>query len=173
MTPMTPPYRQGGGFGSLGVRFQEVVEPAAVPLRPETVGAWITLCLLAAMLVAGVTWLVLRHLRRRYRRAAERELGALGAAWEANRTKLDVLEAVPVVLKRCALSSFERSLVAPLSGERWIAFLSATGAEPFAEAAGRALSTIATRGASAVSAADVPALLAAARGWVRRHRAGL
>jgi len=173
MTPLVPPYRRGGGFGSLGVRFREVLEPHVPPLRPETLGAWLTLGLLAAAVAAGVAWLVWRALRRRYRRAAERELLALRARFQAEPPALDALEAVPAVIKRCALSSFARARVAPLSGERWIAFLSATSGEPFGEAASRALSTITTRGAAAVSAADATSLFLSARAWIRRHRAEL
>jgi hypothetical protein len=173
MTPVVPPYRRGGGFGSLGVRFREVIEPHVPPLRPETFGAWLTLGLIALALVAGVAWLVWRAIRRRYRRAAERELLALRARFQAEPPALDALEAVPAVIKRCALGSFARSKVAQLSGERWIAFLSATSREPFGEGASRALLTIATRGAAAVSAADASSLFLGARAWIRRHRAEL
>lgn len=173
MTPEVPPYRRGGGFGSLGVRFQEVLEPDAVSLGPETVGAWVSLALVALAFVGAVAWLVWRHRRRRHRRAAERELRQLAAAWQADPQRLQVLEAVPGVLKRCALGSFERATVAPLAGEPWIAFLSATGGAPFAAAAGRALLTVTTRGAAAVAAADAESLFAAARTWVRSHHAQL
>ncbi len=173
MTPTVPPYRRGGGFGSLGVRFREVLEPHLPPLRPETLGAWLTLGLLAVAIAAGVAWLVWRTARRRYRRAAERELLALRARFQTDPRELDALEAVPAVIKRCALGSFARSKVAPLSGERWIAFLSATSGAPFGEAASRALVTITTRGAEAVSAADASSLFLGARAWIRRHRAEL
>ena len=173
MTPVVPPYRRGGGFGSLGVRFREVLEPHAVSLRPETFGAWVTLGVAVVALLAGVGWLVWRYRQRRHRRAAERELRALAAAWAAEERRLETLEAVPAVIKRCALQSFARPKVAPLSGERFVAFLSATGGAPFGEAAGRALQTIATHGASAVAADDAPSLFSAAQTWVRRHRAEL
>jgi hypothetical protein len=172
MTPVIPPpYRRGGGFGSLGVRFREVLEPHVPPLRPETLGAWLTLGLLSAALAAGAAWLVWRAVRRRYRRAAERELLALRARFQAEPLALDALEAVPAVLKRCALGSFARAQVAPLSGERWIAFLSATSREPFDAGASRALLTLTARGAAAVSAADAASLFVGARAWIRRHRA--
>jgi len=170
MTPVVPPYRRGGGFGSLGVRFREVLEPPAVHLRPETFGAWLTLGLPTAAVLAGFAWLVWRAVRRRHRRAAERELRALDARF---RRDPSVLEEVPALLKSCALTSFERAKVASLSGERWIAFLSATGGAPFGEAASRALLTITTRGAAAVSQADAANLFLGARAWIRRHRAEL
>ena len=171
MTPQVPPYRRGGGFGSLGVRFSEVSEPPAVSLEPSTVGAWLTLGLLVLLLAAGITWFVLRHWRRRHRRIARQELESLERARQAESDPA-LLEALPSVLKRCALSSFSRANVAPLSGERWRQFLneSCPGA-PFAGTAGQALVLLTTRGASALNRADESALLAAAQTWVRKHHA--
>jgi hypothetical protein len=173
MTPIVPPYRRGAGFGSLGVRFREVVEPHAPELRPETLGAWLTIAVITAGLVAGIAWLVWRWTKRRYRRAAERELLALRTRFQADPAQLASLEAVPSLLKRCALGSFGRERVARLSGEPWLAFLSATSSEPFGEAAGRALLTLTTRGAANVSSADASSLFAGAHLWIRRHRAEL
>jgi hypothetical protein len=173
VTPVLPPYRRGAGFGTLGQRLSEVIEPAPVSLAPQTLGAWLTLLSLAIGLALALGWLVRRHLRRRYRRLAERELRALEAAWIADPARRRVLEPVPALLKRCALGSFARARVAPLSGPSWLAFLDTTARAPFGEAAGRALLAITTRGANAVAAADAPELFAAARRWVRRHRAEL
>lgn len=122
MTAIVPPYRRGGGFGTLGARLREVFEPAPPSLQPETVGAWLTLIALGLTVAAALAALSLRYARRRHRRAAARELGALRAAWNANPAAPDVLERVPALLKRCALGSFARERVAPLSGDRWLAF---------------------------------------------------
>jgi hypothetical protein len=173
LTPGVPPYRRGGGFGSLGVRFREVVEPHAVSLAPETLGAWLTLALLGVAVAALVAWLVVRHTRRRYRRTAEHELRRLGARWAADPATSAPLEAVPELLKRCALGSFERARVASLNGARWVEFLTSTGPEPFGEAAARALVTIGARGAEAVAKEDAASLFTAARVWIRRHRADI
>lgn len=171
MTPEIPPYRRGGGFGSLGVRFSEVVEPPPTALEPATIGAWVTLSLLVLVAAAGVTWLVLRYLRRRHRRVASRELESL-ARNSREGLDLSVLEGLPSALKCCALASFSRETVASLSGERWRQFLDEScPSAPFAGSAGRALVTLTTRGASALSRADASALIAASQIWVRRHRA--
>jgi len=173
VTPVVPPYRRGGGFGSLGIRFHEVFQPARVPLRPETLGAWLTLAALAVALCVGIWIAVRRYVRGAYRRAAAHELATLAARFEQQSQDLAALEALPNVLKRCALGSFERSKVAPLHGARWVEFLSATSPRPFGEDAGRALVTLATRGASALTRDEAVLLFAAAREWIRRHRADL
>jgi hypothetical protein len=172
LTPVIPPYRRGGGFGSLGVRFKEVFEPPAISFAPATLGAWLSIAVLVLVLLAGTVWLAWRYGRRRHRREALRELSALSAVWLQKHERV-ALEAVPPLLKRCALQSFERSKVASLSGERWVAFLTLTGPAPFGDAAARALLAITTRGASAVDAANAPSLFASSRIWIRRHRAEL
>jgi hypothetical protein len=173
LIPETPPYRRGGGFGSLGVRFSEVLEPAGVSLWPATAGAWITLGLLALLLAAGIAWLVVRYRQRRYRRLADRELQTLARSF-AESGAPTALEALPAVLKRCALGSFPRERVAALSGEAWRGFLDSTCSRaPFAADAGRTLVTLTTRGADVVERADAEGLFAAAQIWVRRHRASL
>ncbi len=171
MNPAVPPYRRGGGFGSLGVRFSEVVEPPPASLEPATIGAWLTLSLLVLLAAAGVAWLVLRYYRRRHRRVARRELESLARA-RRERADASVLEALPSVLKRCALASFSRETVASLSGERWRQFLDRScPSAPFAGSAGRALVTLTTRGAHALSRDEESALLTASQTWVRRHHA--
>lgn len=171
MTAVVPPYRRGGGFGTLGARLREVFEPDPPALWPETLGAWLTLLALAALIAIGVAFLIVRYVRRRHRRAAARALRALEAAWMADRATPAALESVPVLLKRCALGSFARERVASLSGERWLAFLDATGRRAFGEEARRALLAITTRGAAAVSRDDAARLFAAASRWIRSHRA--
>jgi hypothetical protein len=171
LTPVIPPYRRGGGFGSMGLRFEEVVEPPPVSMVPETLGAWLTLGVLAAALLSLVAYGAWRWHRRAHRRAAAREMLILKRLWATDPAGLDPLEAVPVVLKRCALGSFTRARVAALSGADWLHFLDVTGGAPFGEDAGRALQAITTRGAGAAAAPDVERLFAAALTWVRRHHA--
>ena len=171
MSAVVPPYRRGGGFGTLGSRLREVFEPTPPALSPQTLGAWLTLAALALLLLTAAALLIRRHHRRRHRRAAARELSALRAAWSEDPQARDALEQVSPILKRCALGSFRRERVASLSGERWLAFLDTTCPRPLGDDARRALLTLTTRGAAAVSTSDVAGLFAAAARWIRSHRA--
>jgi hypothetical protein len=84
------------------------------------------------LLALGAAWLGARLVRKqrstRHRRMARRELGALRDTWQ--RASADerarTLERLPLLLKGCALGSFERSRVAKLAGAAWLTFLRST-----------------------------------------------
>jgi hypothetical protein len=174
MKPVLPPFQRGGGFGTLGTSFLEPSLPAPISLSPATWGAWSTLALALLGVVWLATYLLRRHKRSRHRLLARRELSALRSQWCAGaaQARPELLERLPRVLKGCALHSFERRRVAPLSGAAWLAFLrdTAPGAG-FEGETGEALVTLSERGAPFVADAAVPALFNAAESWVRRHRA--
>jgi hypothetical protein len=172
MKPVLPPFQRGEGFGTLGSSFVEPGLPPAIALTPATWGAWLSLVLLAL----GAVWLAARLVRRqrstRHRRVARRELGALRVAWQ--RASADerarTLERLPLLLKGCALGSFERSRVAKLAGDAWLAFLRSTApGAGFEGPAGDALVTLCERGAAAVTESSVPALFSATDRWLARH----
>lgn len=166
MKPVVPPFIKKDGFGTLGLDFDQPALPHPIELGPVTVGAWLTLLLLSAMVAFGVYLALRHHARRAPRRYALRELKRLQKQSEAA-----ALEAVLVLVKAVALDTFGRAQVASLSGARWRAFLihSAPNAG-FEGVAGEALITIAERGAVQVDARSRAALFHASAQWIRRHR---
>ena len=95
---------------------EEVPEPLAIPMTPQTPG-WIALA--AVILVIGlvlVRWGVNRHRANAYRRAALHELE------EAR----DDPSTVAAILRRTAIAAYPREKVASLSGAQWLAFLDRT-----------------------------------------------
>jgi Domain of unknown function (DUF4381) len=171
MKPVVPPFQRGGGFGTLGTSFLEPGLPEAVSLAPATLGAYLTLALLVAAIASALWQLVRRHQRRRHRRQARRELAALEQAWSAaSEARSALLERLPRLLKGCALGSFERARVAPLSGSAWLAFLRSTApGAGFEGAPGETLLRLCERGAPAVDDAAVPALFAVSARWIASH----
>ena len=172
MNPVVPPFQRGEGFGTLGSSFLEPGLPAAISLAPETWGAWLTL----ALAVVACGWLVSRLVRRvvgrAHRRQARRELLALRKAWQtaAADARRSALERLPLVLKGCALASFERRRVASLSAGPWRDFLRETApGAGFEGVAGDALVALCQRGAAAVDDGAVPSLFSAADAWIARH----
>jgi Domain of unknown function (DUF4381) len=143
---------------------RDIALPAVAAYWPPPAGWWIVgAALLAAALLVLARGLA-RYRHNAYRRAALRELAAIGGV-------LDPAAAsrVSAVLKRVALVTFPREQVAALSGEAWLAFLDRTGRTgDFRLGPARALPALALNRAST---ADGEAIVAAARRWVRRHRA--
>ncbi|MGR4869829.1 DUF4381 domain-containing protein [Variovorax sp. LARHSF232] len=156
----------------------DVAQPPPPPWTPQTVG-WDVL----AVLLAGVAlWLASRALRRywrnRYRRDALAELKRLEARWQraegAREEGAQVLVALPVLLKRCALAAWPRAQVAGLNGEDWARFIVAHaghathGAQALAPLV-RELEYRDREALARVSAHDVEVLLEASRQWVQDH----
>ncbi|MFG1302269.1 DUF4381 domain-containing protein [Xanthobacter sp. V3C-3] len=144
-------------------RLADIVVPSPVPWWPPAQGWWI----LCAGLVAALAILALgaiRHYRRNaYRRAALAELSAVGAVADPAGAA-----AVSAILKRAALVAYPRAEVAALTGETWLAFLDSSAAmSDFTDGPAAGLARAAYGGPLA-QGADI---LAAARRWVKRHRA--
>ena len=142
------------------VELLELLEPAPEPLPvllwPQTAG-WLWL---AISLSAGALWLLCRWARHRranaYRRAALREIAAVG----------DDPAALAKILRRTALAAFPRVEVAGLYGEDWLGFLDRTyGGSEFRHGAGRAFAVV-----PYVQAEVSSDLAPLAVEWIRRHR---
>ncbi len=142
-----------------------IAEPAPVSMAPAT-PAWavLALVLVAAAALGLLAWI--RHRRATaYRRAALKELRALAPAiGQGDPTALASLD---ILLRRTALAAFPRAEVASLTGPAWIAFLDRTGGALAPH--GPALT--AAPYARTPPAFDGPAVLGAARHWLRHHHA--
>lgn len=144
-----------------------VVEPAPVSWMPQTT-AWAVVAAILALLAVLAAWRWLRRRRQnRYRRDALAELDQIEA--EASpELPLRVAE----LLRRTALTRFDRRDVASLSGDAWLDFLDGrSDGGSFQGTPGHILVT-APYGATA-SKADQGALIKAARHWIRTHHAGV
>ncbi len=118
--------------------------------------------LLLIVLVTVVYWL--RRPSRRLRRAALRELKRLEAA---SGDDVALARDLEHVLRRYALSRFDRAAVARLSGEAWIDFVVSHGGTAWAGSTGRNLLRIAY-GSSAET--DRRSWLIGARGFLAKAR---
>jgi hypothetical protein len=110
-----------------------------------------------ACAVLLIVRLALRYRANAYRREAARALDNPAAA-----------QAIAAVLKRAALVAYPRAEVARLTGAEWSGFLNRTGGFP--RGASAALHRASLDPSRSLDAAEAPAVLAAARSWVRRHR---
>jgi hypothetical protein len=143
-------------------RLADISVPVPVPWWPPAPGWWIVAAALLGAVAILVGIVVRRHRRNAYRRAALAELAAIGTVVDPARAA-----AVSVVLKRAALVAYPRAEVASLTGPAWLAFLDrVAGTHDFTKGGGAGLAR-----AAFGAPVDGPAVLAAARRWMKHHRA--
>jgi hypothetical protein len=157
--PATP----GGQSLEQVLALRDIHPPGPPGLWPPAPGWWVAGILLAAALAAlgARVWQAYRARVRRRRILAELS-GIAGRARGA-----DLAAAVSAILKRVALTRFDRAEVASLTGQAWLEFLDRHGgAGRFTGGAGRVLAD----GPYAPAPDLEPqALLDIARDWVRRN----
>jgi len=137
-------------------RLHDLVLPPSVPWWPPAPGWYVVL----ALLVLAVAWLTWRFWKRRqanrYRRAALRQLAALGDA-----------PAIAELLRRTALAIVPRPVIAEKTGTAWLDWL----AEQCSETMPDAVRTKLIAGVYGRPTADceVSALSDYAASWIARH----
>lgn len=143
-------------------RLADIVVPPPVPWWPPAPGWWIVGAGLLATLAILALVSVRRYRRNAYRRAALAELAAIPAVDAAGAV------AISAILKRAALVAYPRAEVAALTGDKWLAFLDRSAAtRDFTDGPAAGLARAAYGGAPG-QGGDA---LAAARRWVKHHRA--
>lgn len=157
----------------VGLRDIAIADP--VSWRPQTAGWYIVLALaLAALALLG--WKLLGRWRARaYRRRALVELDRIEQLLTAADERDRALRAINELVKRVRLSDGHRPDVAALSGTPWLAHLDRTwsGAR-FTANPGLLLAELpydADGTIEAVPEADLRALTALVRQWIRAHHA--
>ena len=100
--------------------------PQAVADWPPALGWW----LLAGLVLFGLVWsmraLYWRYKSNAYRRFAQRELKAIVAEHAETQDARRALSRLQFLMKRVAMTAFNRAEVAALSGVAWTQFLDAT-----------------------------------------------
>ena len=144
----------------------DIVVPAPVPWWPPAPG-WLVVAFIVLMLVIVIAvrqWRLWR--RNRYRRQA---LQVVSSIRQGNTAP----GALPLVLKRAALSAWPREEVASLSGPAWHRFLDESCAsEQFLGGAGDTLDQLsyAELAKTAPFEGDYGQALDAAEHWLKHHR---
>ena len=142
-----------------------LVLPDPVSLMPITPGWLILAGWLLAVLMLAARHLIKQRRRNRYRREALAVLKTIES--EKDLCPVESAQRIASLLKRTALAAYPRQQVASLSGNDWAQFLkeSANNDRQIADAA-EMLAAAAYR-----PDADGRELSAAARRWIRLHRA--
>ncbi|MEA3277401.1 MAG: DUF4381 domain-containing protein [Pseudomonadota bacterium] len=136
--------------------------PGQVALWPPAPGWWVLGLVLVAAL-ASVLWLWWRRLA--LRRAALRELARLESAFRRDGDGAALARGISGLLRRVALARSQRSEVAGLCDEAWLAWLDRRGGgDAFRRGSGRALATAPYR-RDTIPVSET--LAGVARRWIR------
>ena len=149
--------------GAATLDLRDIHPPADPALWPPAPGWWVTLGLILAALVLVGQRAWRAHRVRTRRRRILAELARLGTRTQG----AELAAGVSALLKRIALTRFNRAEVAPLTGTAWLDFLDRHGGEGgFATGPGRVL---ADGPYAPTPTVETQALLDLAEVWVRRN----
>ena len=143
----------------------ELVMPAEISRLPQTPGWWILLVWLFATMLLLVRYWLQKRRRNRYRREALASLNVIERQEDLSAT--ESAQCIATLLKQTALAAYPRQQVASLTGDAWASFLIASS-----ENDALIVQTADTLAAAAYRPdADGREISAAARRWIRVHRA--
>ncbi len=150
----------------------DITSPPPVSWTPQTWG-WAVLAAAVAIAVIVALWKWRRRsLANRYRAEALAELTQIERRARDPQQRAPALVQTAELIKRTALAAYPRDEVAALSGAAWVAFLRDRGPK-VARPAIALFDDLEYRGEGALAStpdADVTAVIAAARHWIRSHR---
>ena len=159
-----PPLPEVFGNYALG-EFAEVVTPPGIDWLPQTTGWWLLVAILAAYGLRHCWRWLRRWYHNRYRREARRQLQAIAATTDSATLPAELNR----LLKLAALAAFQRSDVASLSGQPWVAFLNSRCPQPVFNPAQAELLSLAPYRPGPLADAVRTDLVAACAHWIRSH----
>lgn len=142
--------------------------PDPVSWWPPAPGWWLVAGLLMVLVGVFLWWVLRRHRRRAAARQALQELSELRSALEMDFDRQAYVRSLSRLLRRFALTRFNRAEVAGLAGSAWLAFLDAHGGGgEFQKGDGRLLSEAPYRPTSEIPIERLDALV---ERWIRTNR---
>ena len=158
MTDETPAVEVPPNLVDLLDRLIEPEAPPAISMVPQTAGWWVLAVVAALALAYGMFRFLAYRRRNAYRHVALAEV----------QENVENPAAIADILRRCALVAYPRASVASLSGQDWLAFLDRSAqTTDFTQGAGQVVTTA----PYARTQSPDPALVKAARNWIRQHKA--
>lgn len=157
-------------------RLHDIIVPEAVPWWPPAPGWYWVLGLVVAMLLTALIKELIRWQHNRYRREALAELARQEAALENPELRPSALLGIAELLKRTAVTGFQREHVATLTGPKWFAFLDHTArGSGFRDGLGAMLENTIydPRIAGTLDPRKLHSVVQAIRHWIKHHDRGL
>ena len=155
-------------------QLRDIHLPPAIDIWPPAPGWWGLAFLGILATLSLLYWLWGRWQANKYRREAIRQLESILEKYASDGDASLYLHDYQLLLKRVALTRFNRDLVASLTGEAWVAFLdkSSNGSE-FSMGAGQALvdGNYVDAARTGIGSADIESLHQLGQQWIRKHHA--
>ena len=149
-------------------QLRDIHLPTAIEPWPPAPGWWGLAFLGFFIAMILLYWLWGRWRAKKYRREAIHELDMILETYDSDGDASLYLHDYQLLLKRVALTRYNRDLVANLTGEAWVAFLDKTSnSSEFTMGAGQAL--IDGNYVEAPSA-NIEELHKLGRQWIRKHQ---
>jgi len=152
---------------------QDIILPQAVSWWPLATGFWLLLALLLVWVLAIAICFSIRYQKNAYRREALKYLGRIELQLVSPAGRSTALSEMAILLKRVALSVYDRSEVAQLSSDDWLQFLDKTGrTHAFTGSAAAVLGRVNWQNGAAdkLSEKDLDSIKRTVRRWIRQHR---
>ncbi len=147
----------------------DIALPEPVSWLPQTIGWYVVAAVIVGLVVAAAVGYYRRRQANRYRRAALAELADIEATLDDPAMQAAALGAIPVLVKRVALSFTPREAIASLTGDPWLQWLDASyGGAEFSQGVGRLLPQMAYRPTS-VRHDEITDLVALVGHWIQQH----
>lgn len=144
--------------------------PEAVADWPPALGWWLLSVIFLIVLIWTGRALCRRFKNRAYRRQAQLELKAIVADYNQTQDSSDALIALQLLMKRAAMTGFNRAEVAALTGVAWTQFLDTTSPKTiFSLGPGELLIDGPYQLSSAPSTTELTALFSLCADWIKAH----
>ena len=154
-------------------QLRDIHLPPAIEGWPPAPGWWgLTFLGILAFLIL-LYWLWGRWQANQYRREAIRQLDTILEKYTSDGDASLYLHDYQLLLKRVALTRFNRNQVASLSGEAWVAFLDkSSNSSEFSMGAGQALidGNYVEATKISIGSTDIESLHHLGQQWIRKHQ---
>lgn len=157
-------------------RLHDIILPAPVPWWPPAPGWYWVLGLVVVIVLTALIKGLIHWQHNRYRREALAELALQAAALENPEHRPRALLGLAELLKRTAVTAFQREYVATLTGPKWFEFLDHTAkGSNFRNAPGAMLENAIydPRTADTLDPHKLHSLVEVIRRWIKHHDPGL
>ena len=155
-------------------QLKDVHSPEAIGWWPLANSWWVLLILVIVLISLAVWYLLKKHLRNRYRKAALDELSHSFDRWKSDSNNAEYLQRGHAIIKRVFLhlensssGHFGNETSAGLSGDIWAEKINSVVKKPLSE---RTINALVSLSYQAEPKADIELIQAELREWLLNHR---